>query len=114
MGLKVLCQMASIVEALLANGAGVSSWYFVLLVSVFSGVMLLEVIFSVKALVTQSTSKAGRLAMLRLLMSLAFSSRKTFCGTRHTQSSLWVSRVAAVAAAKSELLSRADGPMKER
>ena len=69
MGLEVWCQMASVVEALLANGAGVSSWYFVLLVGVFSGVMLLEVIFSVKALVTQWTSKAGRLAMRRLSMS---------------------------------------------
>ena len=37
-----------------------------------------------------------------------------FCGTRRTQTSLWVSRVAAVAAVKSELLSWADGPMKER
>ena len=37
-------------------------------------------------------------------VSSAFSSWKTFCGTRPTQTSLWVSRVAA--AAKSELLSR--------
>lgn len=63
MGLEVLCQMASVVEALLENGAGVSSCCLVLLVAMFSGVMLLEVISSIKALVAQSTSKADRLEM---------------------------------------------------
>lgn len=45
-------------------------------------------------------------------VSSAFSSWKTFCGTRPSQTSLWVSRVAA--AAKSELLSRAEEEVEEK
>ena len=75
MGLQVFSQMASVVEALRTNGASVSSWCFELLVGMFSGVFwchsfILEMTFSVKALVAQSTSKAGRLAMRRLSVSL--------------------------------------------
>ena len=48
-------QMVAVVEALLANGAAVASQCFVLLVGVFSDVMVLEVLFSVKASVAHST-----------------------------------------------------------
>ena len=70
MGLEVFAQMAPVVEALLANGAAVASRCFVLLVGVFSDVMVLEVLPSVKASVAHSTQKAARLAMNGLSVPL--------------------------------------------
>ena len=63
-------QMAAVVEALLANGAAVASRCFVLLVGMFSDVMVLEVLPSVKASVAHSTQKAARLAMNGLSVPL--------------------------------------------
>ena len=63
-------QMAAVVEGLLANGAAVASRCFVLLVGVFSDVMVLEVLPSVKASVAHSTQKAARLAMNGLSVPL--------------------------------------------
>ena len=48
-GLEVLSQMALVAKPLLTNGAVVSTWWLVLLVTMFSDVMLLEVVSSVKA-----------------------------------------------------------------
>ena len=62
--------MASVVEALLANRAAVARRCFVLLVGMFTDVMLLEVLSSVKASVAHSTGNAARLTMNGLSMSL--------------------------------------------
>ena len=70
MGLQVFSKMAAVVESLLTNGAGVASRGFVLLISMFTDVMPLEVVPSVKASVTHSTRKAARLTMNGLLMPL--------------------------------------------
>ena len=61
--------MALVAKPLLTNGAVVSTWWLVLLVTMFSDVMLLEVVSSVKAPVAHSTRKAARL-MNGLLMPL--------------------------------------------
>ena len=70
MGLEVFSEMATIVEALLTNGAAVASRCFALLVGVFTDVMVLEVLPSVKASVAHSTRKAVRLTMNSLTMPL--------------------------------------------
>ena len=70
MGLEVFAQMAPVVEALLANRAAVARRCFVLLVGMFTDVILLEVLSSVKASVAHSTGKAARLTMNGLSMSL--------------------------------------------
>ena len=70
MGLEVLSQMTAVVKALRANGAAVASRCFVLLVTVFTEVMFLEVLPSVKASVAYSTRKAVRLTMNGLSVSL--------------------------------------------
>ena len=62
--------MATVVEALLANRAAVASRCFVLLIGVFSGVMVLEVLPSVRASVVHTTQKATRLAMNSLSVPL--------------------------------------------
>ena len=71
-------QMASVVEALLTNGAGVANRCFVLLVDMFPDVMPLEVGRSVKTLVAHSTRKAARLAMngLSVLLQLFLASER--------------------------------------
>ena len=48
-GLQVFSKMAMVVESLLTNQAEVASRCFVLLIGMFSDVMLLEVVSSVKA-----------------------------------------------------------------
>ena len=63
MGPPVFSQIASVVEALLTNGAGVASRSLVLLIGMFSDVMPLEVVSSVKALVAHLTRKATSLTM---------------------------------------------------
>ena len=63
MGLEVFSEMAAIVEALLTNEAAVANRCFVLLVGVFTDVMVLEVLPSVKASVAHSIRKAARLTM---------------------------------------------------
>ena len=74
MGLEVFSQVAVVVEALLTNGAAVARWCFILLVGMFTNVMPLELVSSVKVSVAHSTRKADRLAMNGLLVkSLAFS-----------------------------------------
>ena len=70
MRLQVFSQMASVVEALLTNGAGVASRCFVLLVCMFIDVISLELHPSVKVSVSHSTRKAARLTMNGLLVSL--------------------------------------------
>ena len=62
--------MGVIVEALLTNGAGVASRCLLLLVGMFTDVMLLEVLPSVKASIAHSTRKAARLMMNGLTMPL--------------------------------------------
>ena len=63
-------QMTVVVESLHINGAGVASQCLVLLVGMFTDVMPLEVVPSVKALVAHSTRKAVRLTMNGLSMPL--------------------------------------------
>ena len=63
-------QMAAVVEALLANGAAIASRCLVLLVGLFSDVMPLELVSSVKVSVAHSTQKAARLAMNGLSVPL--------------------------------------------
>ena len=70
MGLEVLSEMTAVVEPLLTHGAAVASRCLLLLVTMFSDVMLLEVVSSVKALVAHSARKAARLMMNGLSMSL--------------------------------------------
>ena len=70
MGLEVFSQMTAVVEALLTNWAGVASRCLVLLVTVFTDVMVLEVLPSVKASVAHSTRKAVRLTMNGLSVPL--------------------------------------------
>ena len=65
--------MTSIVEALLTNGAAVASRCFVLLVGMFTDVMPLELVPSIKVSVAHSTGKAARLTMNGLSFSLTFS-----------------------------------------
>ena len=62
--------MAAVVEALLTNGAAVASRCLVLLVGMFSDVMPLGLVSSVKASVANSTQKAARLMMNVLSMPL--------------------------------------------
>ena len=54
---QVFSQMFAIVEALLTNGATVASQCFVLLVGMFTDVMPLELVSSVKASIAQSIRK---------------------------------------------------------
>ena len=61
--------MAATVKALLTNGAAIASWWFVLLVGVFTDVVL-EVLPSVKASIAQLRRKAARLTMNGLTMPL--------------------------------------------
>ena len=68
-------EMASLVEALLTNGAAITSRHFVPLVGMFSDVMLLEVVSSVKASAAHSTRKAARLTMNGLSMRFLTSKR---------------------------------------
>ena len=70
MGLEVFSQMTAVVEALVTNRAGVASRCLVLLVTVFTDVMVLEVLPSVKPSVAHSTRKAVRLTMNGLSVSL--------------------------------------------
>ena len=66
MRLQVFSKMAAVVEPLLTNGANGTNGVrrcFILLVSIFSDVMLLEVIPSVKASVANSTRKAFGLTL---------------------------------------------------
>ena len=70
MRLQVFSEMASVVEALLTNGAAITSWRFVLLIAMFTDVMPLEVVPSVKESVEHSTQKATRLSMNGLSMPL--------------------------------------------
>jgi len=42
--------MTAVVESLLTNRAGVASWCFVVLIGMFSDVILLEVVSSVKSI----------------------------------------------------------------
>ena len=70
MGFQVFSQMTVVVEALLTNGTGVASQCFILLVGMFTDVMLLEMLTSVKASVTHSTRKAARLTMNGLSVPL--------------------------------------------
>ena len=67
MGLEVL---AAVVEALLTNGAAIASRCFVLLIDMFSDVMPLELVSSVKVSVAHSTQKAARLTMNGLSVPL--------------------------------------------
>ena len=67
MGLEVL---AAVVEALLTNGAAIASRCFVLLIDMFSDVMPLELVSSVKVSVAHSTQKAARLRMNGLSVPL--------------------------------------------
>ena len=73
MGPQVFSQMAAIVKALLTNGEAIASWCFVPLVGVFTDVMVLEVLPSVKAPIAHSTGKAPQLTMNSLTMPPAFS-----------------------------------------
>ena len=66
MGLQVFSQMASVVEALLTNGAAVASRCFVLLVGMFTD----ELLPLVKVSVAHSTQKAASLTMNGLSESL--------------------------------------------
>ena len=70
MGPQVFSQMTAVVESLLTNGAGVASQCLVLLVGMFTDVMPLKVVPSLKALVAHSTRKAVRLTMNGLSMPL--------------------------------------------
>ena len=65
--------MAAVVKALLTNKAAVASQYFVLLVGMFTDVMPLELLSSVKVSVAHLTRKAASLTMNGLCVSLAFS-----------------------------------------
>ena len=70
MGLEVFSEMTAVVEALLTNGAAVASRCFVLLVGMFTDVMPLELVPSVKVSVAHSTRKAASLTMNGLSVSL--------------------------------------------
>ena len=70
MGPPVFSQIASVVEALLTNGAGVASRCLVLLIGMFSDVIPLEVVSSVKVSVAHSTQKAARLTINGLSVPL--------------------------------------------
>ena len=63
-------QIATVVEALLANGAAIASRCFVLLVGMFSDVMPLELVSSVKVSIAHLTQKAARLVMNGLSVPL--------------------------------------------
>ena len=69
-GLQVFSQMASVVEALLTNGAAIPCQCFVLLIGMFTDVNPLELLPLVKVSVSHSTRKAARLTMNSLSMSL--------------------------------------------
>ena len=62
--------MAAVVESPLTNWTGVASRCFVLRIGMFTDVMPLEVVPSVKASVAHSTRKAARLTMNGLSMPL--------------------------------------------
>ena len=70
MRLQLFSEMATVVEALLTNQAAIASRCLVLLIGMFSDVMLLEVVSSVKASIAHSTRKAARLTMNSLSMPL--------------------------------------------
>ena len=70
MGLEVFSQMALVVEALLTNRAVVASQCLVRLVGMFTDVMPLELVSSVKVSVAHSTRKAVSLTMNSLSVSL--------------------------------------------
>ena len=70
MRLQVFSKMAVVVESLLTNGAGVASRCLVLLIGMFTDMMPLEVVPSVKVSVVHSTGKATRLTMNGLSMPL--------------------------------------------
>ena len=68
--LQGFSKVAAVVESLLTNGAAIASRCFVLLVCMFTHVMFLEVVSSVKASVTHFTRKAARLTMNGLSVPL--------------------------------------------
>ena len=61
MGLQVFSTMPAVVESLLTNRPEVASQCLVLLIGMFTDVMLLEVLPSLKASVAHLTRKAARL-----------------------------------------------------
>ena len=77
----MLSQMTAVVEALLTKGTRVASRFLVLLMTMFSDVISLEVVFSVKASVAHATQKAARLTMNGLSMPLQRILAKEALGT---------------------------------
>ena len=75
MGPQVFSQMATVVECLLTNEAGVARGYVLLLVGMLTDVMPLELLHSVKVSAAHSTRIAARLTMNGLSMRFLTSER---------------------------------------
>ena len=119
MGPPVFSQIASVVEALLTNGAGVASRCLVLLIGMFSDVIPLEVVSSVKVLVAHLTRKATSLTMNVLCgASSALSGQRSSWLKRRTRASLCVSweeeRAAAAAAVVAQQSHWSEKPLNRR